>query len=62
MKKISKTKLALRAESLRHLANHELAGAQGGKPMNTQSMCAGDCETTNCSGVACGGSTHYLLC
>jgi hypothetical protein len=61
MKKIAKTKLALRAESIRHLANQELAGAQGGKPMNTQSMCAGDCETTNCSALAC-QSTHHLLC
>ncbi len=61
MKKIAKTKLALRAESLRHLVNQELAGAQGGKPMNTRSMCAGDCETAKCSGLNC-GSTHYLLC
>jgi hypothetical protein len=61
MKKLSKTKLALRAESIRHLANQELAVAQGGRPPQTQSGCASDCDTFKCASAAC-PATHNLTC
>jgi hypothetical protein len=61
MKKLSKTKLAIRAESIRNLANQELAGAQGGKPPQSQSGCAGDCDTFKCGSNVC-PSTHHIAC
>ena len=48
MKKISKTKLSLRAESIRKLVNQDLAVAQGGLPNPTRTGCAGDCFTYKC--------------
>ena len=61
MKKISKTKLALRAESIRHLANQDLAVAQGGMPPQTRTACAGDCDTFMCATANC-LTTHHLTC
>jgi hypothetical protein len=55
MKKISKTKLALRTESIRNLGDQDLVGAQGGKPAQTQTQCAGICDTFHCATTACGG-------
>lgn len=61
MKKLSKTKLALRAESIRHLAGQDLAVAQGGMPPQTRTGCAGDCDTQTCATVHC-LPTHNLTC
>ena len=61
MKKISKTKLVLRNESIRNLSDRALGVAQGGKPPATQTVCAGDCATFKCGTTNC-GTTHNLTC
>jgi hypothetical protein len=49
MQKTSKTKLSLRAESIRELAKHDLSFAHGGRPAPTRTGCAGDCDTNTCN-------------
>ena len=61
MKKISKTKLALRTESIRTLGATHIAAVQGGKPPQTQTACAGDCDTFKCATANC-LTTHHLTC
>ena len=62
MKKISKIKLGLRAESIRNLASRDLAVAQGGLPNPTVSGCASDCDTFKCGGTAPCPTTHHVNC